>query len=185
VKRSILEQDLDIEDVRLVTTDDVVVVDRVRSDTIYRYETECEWITTNSSWNPCVISSEVTTEWQEEVVLGQYQVIVTPKETYDVPEKTVCYDEGWRYVCESTLRCDGVAPVEYGCEHVVIAKFPGEKGGVLSANIGRAPIRDLVTRKEVLLNPSFINDAGLTKRLPIELVDSVKASYPVEEVATE
>ena len=142
VKRSILEQDLAIDDVRLVDV----------------YDT----------------------------IQGPYQVIVTPKETYDVPDKTTCYDDGSRYVCESTLRCDGLPGVEYGCEHVIVDKLPTLDGGVTEQNMGRAPIRPLITRKEVLLNPNLVIDGGLTKRLPEAIVDEVKASIvPIEEVAIE
>jgi len=142
VKRSILEQDLDIDDTRLVDV----------------YDT----------------------------AQGYYQVIVTPTETYDVPDKTMCYEDGEQYVCESTLRCDGFPGIEYGCEHVIVKKEPALDGSVKALNVGNAPIRTFVSRKEAITSPDLIVDAGLVKRLPADLVDSVKASIvPVSEVAVE
>jgi hypothetical protein len=186
VKRSIVGQDLDIEDVRLVDVENAVFVNHSDVNTVYTENPTCEWIEANSSWRSCSVPSEVVKNWTERRVTSTYQVIVTPTQTYDVPDKTTCYDEGVVVVCESTLRCDGLPGIEFGCEHVIIKKEPLVDGSVESLNVGRAPIRGFVSRKQVLLSPELVSDASFTKRLPSSIVDEAKATIiPIEEVILE
>ena len=186
VKRSIVEQDLAIDDVRLVDAEDVVFVEHSDMSTVYTENPKCEWIEANSSWRSCWLPSEVVNEWTERRVTSTYQVIVTPTQTYDVPDKTTCYDEGVVVVCESTLRCDGLPGIEFGCEHVIIKKEPLVDGKVDALNVGRAPIRSFVSRKQVLRNPELVSDVSFTKRLPSAIVDEAKATIiPVKEVMLE
>lgn len=185
IKRSIVEQDLDIDDVRLVTENDTE--ERIIQSVgwVTNTNAQCEWIASNSSWRPCYTVSKVTAEWTETVVTGTYQVFVTPTQTYDVPDKTTCYDNGNEYVCESTLRCDGLLGIEYGCEHVIVKKEPEQDGTITTLTARKPPMRDFVTRKEVMTSPELIIDSGMTKRIPQGVIDAVKANIIVEEVAVE
>ena len=180
VKRSIVEQDLDIEDVRLITNNVTHVVDKQNVDYKITNNEQCEWTEHNQSWTICPVRTKVVTEWQEEEVIHSYQVIVTPTETYDVPDKTVCYDAGSVYVCESTLRCDGKPGIEYGCEHVNVNKQPEADGTIKTFTARNPPMRDFVTRKQVITDYELVQDASLTKNIPIAIIDEVKSSMTVE-----
>lgn len=145
VRRSILEQDLDIMDVRL-------------------------------------IRMNVT---NEQLVPYDYQVLVTPSQTYDVPPKTSCYEQGNEFVCECTLRCDGLPGIEYGCEYTKVSKIPNYDGTISTIRIVPLPTRYFISRKEVIMSPDKIFDDELTLHIDKGVVDSIKDVLVVKEVVIE
>ena len=163
VKRSIVEQDLDIEDVRLVeisTTKNITVT-----------QLDVLWGTP--------YTKQIT------VPDDNYKVIVTPTQTYDIPPKTSCYEWGNEYVCESTLRCDGRPGIEFGCEYTKISKQPNSDGSISTIRPVPLPVRDFISRKEVITSPEKIMDAELTMHIDKSVIDTIKQSLVNEEVAVE
>jgi len=187
IKRSILEQDLAIDDVRLVIQDNSRVEETTRIGIITTINEQCTWDKSTSNWSRCIVETEGEIHSKNTYgATASYQVIVTPTETYDVPDRTTCYDEGVVVVCESTLRCDGLPGIEFGCEHVIIKKEPLVDGKVDALNVGSAPIRNFVSRKQVLTSPKLIIDETYTKHLPENVVTSMKAELvSIDEVMNE
>jgi len=163
VKRSIIEQDLDIEDVRLVE------ISTTKNITVTQHDV---------LWG---------TPYTKQITVpdDNYKVIVTPTQTYDIPPKTSCYEWGNEYVCESTLRCDGSPGIEFGCEYTKISKQPNSDGSISTIRPVPLPVRDFVSRKDVIMSPEKIVDAELTMHIDKSVIDTIKQSLVNEEVAVE